>query len=68
MHTHARVKAAVDNYEINTGKRPEYLILDSFIHERLKVEAKESLDDMIGDLKNIYGITVVLLRNSLVVS
>lgn len=68
MQTYTRLKATVDNYEAHAGKKPEYLILDSFLHEQLKMEIKERPGDVIGDLKNIFGIPVVLLRNSLVVS
>lgn len=68
MEAYAKLRAAVNNYESHTGKPPETLILDSFFHERLKMESKEGPEDTIGELKSIFGIPVVLLRNSLVVS
>lgn len=63
-----KIRRMINEHEETHGSKPKYLILDSFIHERLRLEMKEGPDDTIGKLKNFGGVEVVLLRNSLVVS
>ncbi len=56
MSTYSRVVKAIHDFEAEKGFPPEALILDSFTHEKLKLEVKEGPEDTIGTLKSIAGV------------
>lgn len=52
MITNDRILSSINNFRRFTGKDPKELILDSFTHEKLRLEHKEGPDDTLGTLKN----------------
>jgi len=62
-----RVISAINQYRNWKGKEPEMLVLDSFTHEKIRLECKEVPDDTIGTLKNLAGVKVVRLEDCVVI-